>query len=102
MSTRRVIVEKAIAKEFTEKFVKRVSTLKVGNPKEPDTIIGPLINQQQFNLVKKSVDDALRDLCVSAVNLISKSVGIAHPAARRATKNRPIPESSHLSLQIPR
>ncbi len=48
MSTRRVIVEKPIAKEFTEKFVKKVSTFKVGNPKEPDTIIGPLINQQQF------------------------------------------------------
>ncbi len=61
MSTRRVIVEKPIAKEFTEKFVKRVSTFKVGNPKEPDTIIGPLINKQQFNQVKKSVDAAVRD-----------------------------------------
>jgi aldehyde dehydrogenase (NAD+) len=61
MSTRRVIVEKPIAKEFTEKFVKKVSTFKVGNPKEPDTIIGPLINQQQLNQVKKSVDAALQD-----------------------------------------
>jgi acyl-CoA reductase-like NAD-dependent aldehyde dehydrogenase len=61
MSTRRVIVEKPIAKEFTEKFVKKVSTFKVGNPKEPDTIIGPLINKQQFNQVKKSVDAAVRD-----------------------------------------
>ena len=61
MSTRRVIVEKPIAKEFTEKFVKKVSTYKVGNPKEPDTIIGPLINQHQFNEVKKSVDAAVRD-----------------------------------------
>ena len=61
MSTRRVIVEKPIAKEFTEKFVKKVSTFKVGNPKEPDTIIGPLINKQQFNQVKNSVDAAVRD-----------------------------------------
>ena len=61
MSTRRIIVEKPIAKEFTEKFVKKVSTYKVGNPKEPDTIIGPLINQHQFNEVKKSVDAAVRD-----------------------------------------
>jgi len=61
MSTRRAIVEKPIAKEFTEKFVKKVSTFKVGNPKEPDTIIGPLINQQQFDQVKKSVDAAVRD-----------------------------------------
>jgi aldehyde dehydrogenase (NAD+) len=61
MSTRRIIVEKPIAKEFTEKFVKKVSTYKVGNPKEPDTIIGPLINQHQFNEVKRSVDAAVRD-----------------------------------------
>jgi len=61
MSTRRIIVEKPIAKEFTEKFVQKVSTYKVGNPKEPDTIIGPLINQHQFNEVKRSVDVAVRD-----------------------------------------
>jgi len=61
MSTRRLIVEKPIAKEFTEKFVKKALTLKVGNPKEPDTIIGPLINTQQFNQVKDSVDAAVRD-----------------------------------------
>jgi acyl-CoA reductase-like NAD-dependent aldehyde dehydrogenase len=61
MSTRRLIVEKPIAKEFTEKLVKKISSYKVGNPKEPDTIIGPLINQHQFNEVKKSVDAAVRD-----------------------------------------
>jgi acyl-CoA reductase-like NAD-dependent aldehyde dehydrogenase len=61
MSTRRVIVEKPVAKEFIEKFVKKVSTYKVGNPKEPDTIIGPLINRQQFDQVKESVDAAVRD-----------------------------------------
>jgi len=61
MSTRRLIVEKPIVKEFTDKFVKKVSTFKVGNPTEPDTIIGPLINQQQFNQVKESVDAAVND-----------------------------------------
>jgi acyl-CoA reductase-like NAD-dependent aldehyde dehydrogenase len=61
MSTRRVIVEKPVAQEFTEKFVKKVSAFKVGNPKEPDTIIGPLINKQQFNQIKHSVDAAVQD-----------------------------------------
>ncbi len=61
MSTRRVIIEKEVAKEFTEKLVKKVSGLKVGNPKEPDTVIGPLINQHQFNQVKASVESAIRD-----------------------------------------
>jgi acyl-CoA reductase-like NAD-dependent aldehyde dehydrogenase len=61
MSTRRVIVEKSIAREFTEKFVKKASAYKVGDPKEPDTIIGPLINKHQLSKVKKSVDAAVRD-----------------------------------------
>jgi acyl-CoA reductase-like NAD-dependent aldehyde dehydrogenase len=61
MSTRRIIVEKPIAQEFIDKFVKKVSSFKVGNPKEPDTIIGPLINQTQLDLVKKSVEAAVRD-----------------------------------------
>ncbi len=61
MSTRRLIVENPVAKEFMEKFVKKVAAFKVGNPKDPDTIIGPLINQQQLNQVKKNVDAAVRD-----------------------------------------
>jgi acyl-CoA reductase-like NAD-dependent aldehyde dehydrogenase len=61
MSTRRIIVEKPIAKELTEKLVRKASFLKVGNPKEPDTVIGPLINQYQFDQVKKSVEAAVAD-----------------------------------------
>ncbi|MBN2125701.1 MAG: aldehyde dehydrogenase family protein [Deltaproteobacteria bacterium] len=61
MSTRRIILEKPIAGEFTEKFVAKVSGFKVGNPKEPDTIIGPLINRQQLDKVIASVEAAVRD-----------------------------------------
>jgi aldehyde dehydrogenase (NAD+) len=61
MSTRRIIVEKPVAKAFTEKFVARASELKVGDPKEPDTVIGPLINRHQFDQVKKSIEAAVAD-----------------------------------------
>jgi acyl-CoA reductase-like NAD-dependent aldehyde dehydrogenase len=61
MSTRRILIEKAIAQEFTKKFVSKVSSFKVGNPKDPDTVIGPLINQAQLDLVKTSVEAAVRD-----------------------------------------
>ncbi len=61
MSTRRIIVEKPVVEEFSEKFVKKVSSFKVGNPKEPDTVIGPLINRQQLEQVKKNVDSAVAD-----------------------------------------
>ena len=49
MSTNRIIVDKKIEKEFTEAFVAGVKNLKVGNPLDPDTIIGPIINQQQLD-----------------------------------------------------
>ena len=52
MSTRRVIIEAPVAKEFTDKLVEKVSAFKIGNPKEPDTIIGPIINKTQLGKPK--------------------------------------------------
>jgi aldehyde dehydrogenase (NAD+) len=60
MSVKRIIVEKPVADEFTEKFVAKVSRLKVGDPKEHDTIIGPLINRTQLDLLRGQVDDAVK------------------------------------------
>jgi acyl-CoA reductase-like NAD-dependent aldehyde dehydrogenase len=60
MSVKRIIVEKPVADEFLEKFVAKVSGLEVGDPKEPDTIIGPLINQTQLDLLRGQVDEAVQ------------------------------------------
>ena len=59
MSVKRIIVEKPVADEFIEKFVAKVSGLKVGDPQEHDTIIGPLINQTQLDLLRGQVDEAI-------------------------------------------
>jgi aldehyde dehydrogenase (NAD+) len=61
MSTRRLIIEKPIAKEFIKKLVDKVSAFKVGDPKEPDTVIGPLINPEQLKKVRESVEAAVND-----------------------------------------
>lgn len=61
MSTRRILIDKTVAASFTEKFVKKVSGLKVGDPKDPETIIGPIINKSQLEDIKKNVDAAVRD-----------------------------------------
>ena len=60
MSSKRIIVEKPIAEEFTEKFLKKVQGLKVGSPAEPDTIIGPLINQEQVDKISRQVEEAVK------------------------------------------
>jgi aldehyde dehydrogenase (NAD+) len=59
MSSKRLIVEKPVAEEFMEKFVAKASGLKVGDPKEHDTIIGPLINQAQLEILREQVDEAI-------------------------------------------
>ena len=60
MSTRRIIVEAPIAAEFTRGWRPRWSGLKMGDPKEMDTIIGPLINQEAFDPVSTRVRDAVK------------------------------------------
>lgn len=59
MSTERIIVERPIADEFTEKLAARANALKVGDPRDPTTAIGPLINQAAINKVHSHVQEAI-------------------------------------------
>ncbi|MEV4438752.1 aldehyde dehydrogenase family protein [Streptomyces sp. NPDC049577] len=61
MAANRVLVDRSVQAEFTEKFVAKVRTLKVGDPADPETHIGPLINSTQVEaittLVRQAVDE---------------------------------------------
>jgi acyl-CoA reductase-like NAD-dependent aldehyde dehydrogenase len=59
MSTRRIYVERAIAGDFIRRLAEKTKSLKVGDPKEHDTVIGPLINEQALALVKGRVEQAV-------------------------------------------
>ena len=59
MSSRRIFVERPIADEFTARLAEKAKTLKVGDPNEHDTIIGPLINDSALSMVKGRVDEAV-------------------------------------------
>ena len=59
MSTRKVIVERSIADEFTAKLTEKTKALKTGDPNEQDTVIGPLITEGALDLVKSRVDGAI-------------------------------------------
>jgi len=61
MSARRIIVERPIADAFVSRLAEKTKGLKTGDPKEHDTIIGPLINGAALDTVKARVDDAVRD-----------------------------------------
>jgi len=59
MSTRRIVVERAIADEFTARLAEKTAGLKTGDPKQPDTVIGPLINADALERVEARVRDAV-------------------------------------------
>ena len=59
MSTERVIVQRAVADEFIEKFVANTRSLKVGNPREMANCIGPIINDKQLGKIREQVDEAV-------------------------------------------
>ncbi len=66
MSTNRLIVDAAIYDEFTERFTEHVKKLRSGDPKDPQTVIGPIINHSQLrnmmDLMEKSVAAGARKL----------------------------------------
>jgi acyl-CoA reductase-like NAD-dependent aldehyde dehydrogenase len=61
IASKRFIVVKKIANEFIEKFVEKTEKLKVGNPLEDDTDIGPLVNSTAVEsidgIVKRSIKE---------------------------------------------
>jgi acyl-CoA reductase-like NAD-dependent aldehyde dehydrogenase len=59
MSARKIIVERPIADTFVEQLAAKTRGLKVGDPKEHDTIIGPLIDEAALETVKGRVADAV-------------------------------------------
>jgi acyl-CoA reductase-like NAD-dependent aldehyde dehydrogenase len=60
MSTERVIVERSIADEFTEKLAQRANAMKVGDPRDPSVAIGPLINKAGLDKVHAHVQEAIK------------------------------------------
>ena len=58
MTGSRVIVEAGIYDEFCEKFAAKVANIKAGDPREPGTIVGPLIRPSQAAFIQEQVDAA--------------------------------------------
>lgn len=61
MAANRLIVDRSVAAEFTEKFVAKVRTLQVGDPQDAATHIGPLINSGQAEAVTAIVDQTIEE-----------------------------------------
>ena len=60
ISAQRVIVERAAYDRFLELFVAAAKKLKVGDPNDPATDVGPMVSRQAADRVSAMIDDAAK------------------------------------------
>ncbi|MCL4493587.1 MAG: aldehyde dehydrogenase family protein [Firmicutes bacterium] len=58
VAANRIYVQRPIAAKLTRQLVSAVTALRVGNGLEPDTQVGPLINQEALDKVSEHLHDA--------------------------------------------
>ena len=58
MSVNRIIVDALVHEEFVGRFIDRVRRLKVGNPSDDDTVVGPLINEARLKKLLEHIEKA--------------------------------------------
>jgi aldehyde dehydrogenase (NAD+) len=54
----RLIVDNSLYDSFLKRFTERVSNIKVGDPDEPDTLVGPIINESQLKGLLEKINEA--------------------------------------------
>lgn len=59
IAAKRFIVVKDVAEEFTERFVEHTLNLKIGDPMDPETDIGPMVRNEQILVLEDQVRDAI-------------------------------------------
>jgi succinate-semialdehyde dehydrogenase/glutarate-semialdehyde dehydrogenase/succinyl-CoA reductase len=58
-AAKRIFVEKKIYDSFLDSFVEKVRKLKVGNPLDRSTEIGPIVSKKQLENLERQVKDAI-------------------------------------------
>ena len=52
----RVFVHRSVKSAFLERLVKRVNAMRIGDPMDPDTQVGPLVSEQHMHKVLSYID----------------------------------------------
>lgn len=67
MSANRILVQKPVYQEFVNKYKEKVFTLTTGDPSDPQTIIGPVINHLQAETLEKLIEKGIEQGAVPLV-----------------------------------
>ena len=61
IGVQRIYIHENCYKEVTDKLIKASKALKMGNPKDPDTFIGPMISDSEAKRLVTWIEEALED-----------------------------------------
>jgi aldehyde dehydrogenase (NAD+) len=61
MAINRIVVDQTVHDDFVDRFVERARALAVGDPRDPKTVIGPIINDHQLQSIRDKVAEARKD-----------------------------------------
>jgi acyl-CoA reductase-like NAD-dependent aldehyde dehydrogenase len=59
MAGSRIIVEAPIYETFLQRFAAKAKTLRVGDPRDPHTVVGPLIRSSQCQMIDRKIKEAV-------------------------------------------
>jgi acyl-CoA reductase-like NAD-dependent aldehyde dehydrogenase len=59
MASSRIIVEAPLYERFCEAFVRKAKSIVVGDPRDPATVVGPLIRESQSGFIEAQLSDAV-------------------------------------------
>ncbi|ASB87504.1 aldehyde dehydrogenase family protein [Bacillus sonorensis] len=67
MSANRILVHKEVYPQFLKLFYQKVSAFKSGDPMDPETIIGPVINERQAENLRKAIEKGIEEGAVPLI-----------------------------------
>ncbi|CAM4446337.1 aldehyde dehydrogenase family protein [Paenibacillus tarimensis] len=67
MSANRILVQKPVYQEFIKKYAEKVASLTTGDPSDPQTIIGPVINNRQAETLQTLIAQGIEQGAVPLV-----------------------------------
>ncbi|TKJ41261.1 aldehyde dehydrogenase family protein [candidate division LCP-89 bacterium B3_LCP] len=91
-STRRVFLHKSIAEDFTDRLIKAYKQVRIGDPLDENTLMGPLINQSAIDIMMsalETINDAGGELLYGG-NKTGQSGFYVEPAIIKAEHGWPI------------
>ncbi|MGY0499337.1 aldehyde dehydrogenase family protein [Nocardia sp. FBN12] len=80
-SMERIYVHEQIADEFIDALVAEAQTFTLGDGMEPATVLGPLVDESQRDIVRRHVDDAVhKGATIRTGGLVPQRSGYFYPA----------------------